>query len=138
MNVAHRMPAAFIVGSGNVVHNLRRIDWSYGDRGFDWADRFDAHVREAMTTNPAALADVQRHPDHGAAVPTAEHFLPLAYVAGLCEAAGETAQPFAEGRTLGSLSMTSYLVGMAVPTTAGGSAAGQVLPRDVPPEQTNT
>ena len=128
----------FIVGSGNVVHNLRRIEWAYGDRGFDWADRFDARVREVMTTNPAALADVQRHPDHDLAVPTAEHFLPLAYIAGLCKADGQAAQPFAEGRTLGSLSMTSYLVGMALTTPAGSGDAGQVLPRGVPPEQTNT
>jgi 4,5-DOPA dioxygenase extradiol len=128
----------FIVGSGNVVHNLRRIAWSYGDRGFDWAERFDARVREVMTTNPGALGDVQRHPDHDLAVPTAEHFLPLAYIAGLCQAGGETAQPFAEGRTLGSLSMTSYLVGMALPSANGSGAAKQVLPRDVPPEQTNT
>jgi len=127
-----------IVGSGNVVHNLRRVDWSFGDRGFDWAERFDARVREVMTTNPGALADVQRDPDHALAVPTAEHFLPLAYVAGLCSAAGETAQPFAEGRTLGSLSMTSYLVGMAMPATDGSGDAAQSLPREVPPEQTNS
>jgi len=91
-----------------------------------------------MTTNPGALADVQRDPDHALAVPTAEHFLPLAYVAGLCSAAGETAQPFAEGRTLGSLSMTSYLVGMAMPATDGSGDAAQSLPREVPPEQTNS
>ncbi len=133
-----RERGVLVVGSGNVVHNLRRIDWTHGDRGFDWAERFDARVRELMTTNPAALADVQRHPDHDLAVPTAEHFLPLAYVAGLCEAGGETAQPFAEGRTLGSLSMTSYLVGMAVPKAETSGDAAQVLPRDVPPEQTNT
>jgi len=133
-----RERGVFIVGSGNVVHNLRRVDWSYGDRGFDWADRFDARVREVMTTNPGALADVERHPDHALAVPTAEHFLPLAYVAGLCSAAGETAQPFAEGRTLGSLSMTSYLVGMPMPTEDTSGDGAQSLPRDVPPEQTNT
>ena len=133
-----RERGVFIVGSGNVVHNLRRVDWSYGDRGFDWADRFDARVREVMTTTPGALADVERHPDHALAVPTAEHFLPLAYVAGLCSAAGETAQPFAEGRTLGSLSMTSYLVGMPMPAEDTSGDGTQSLPRDVPPEQTNT
>jgi 4,5-DOPA dioxygenase extradiol len=133
-----RERGVFIVGSGNVVHNLRRIDWAYGDRGFDWAERFDARVREVMTTDPGTLADVQRDPDHDLAVPTAEHFLPLAYVAGLCRAGGEQAQPFADGRTLGSLSMTSYLVGMALPTAERSGDAGQVLPRDVPPEQTNT
>jgi len=133
-----RERGVLIVGSGNVVHNLRRVDWTYGNRGFDWAERFDARVREVMTTDPRALADVQLHPDHSRAVPTAEHFLPLAYVAGLCGAAGQTAQPFAEGRTLGSLSMTSYLVGMAMPTADTSGDAAQLLPRDIPPEQTNT
>jgi 4,5-DOPA dioxygenase extradiol len=133
-----RERGVLILGSGNVVHNLRRVDWSYGDRGFDWAERFDAHVRELMTTQPGALENVQRHPDHALAVPTPEHFLPLAYVAGLCRAAGGTARPFAEGRTLGSLSMTSYLVGMAVPPSVASGGHGQSLPPDVPPEQTNT
>jgi 4,5-DOPA dioxygenase extradiol len=124
-------------GSGNVVHNLRRIDWSYGDRGFDWSERFDAHVRSVMTSDPAALADVEKHPDYRLAVPTAEHFLPLAYLAGLCTAAGEVAQPFAEGRTLGSLSMTSYLLGMQPPVMAARTDDVQSMPPRVPPEQTN-
>ena len=120
-----RERGVFILGSGNVVHNLRRIDWSYGDRGFDWSDRFDTHVRALMTSDPAALADVEQHPDYRMAVPTAEPFLPLAYLAGLCSAAGEAALPFAEGRTLGSLSMTSYLLGMQPPTADGSAPAPQ-------------
>jgi 4,5-DOPA dioxygenase extradiol len=128
----------FIIGSGNVVHNLRRIDWSYGDRGFDWGERFDAHVREVMTTRPAALAEVLRHPDHALAVPTPEHFLPLAYLAGLCAAAGEPAQPFAQGCTLGSLSMTSYLLGMVPPPARDqGGGDANAMPASTPPEQTN-
>jgi 4,5-DOPA dioxygenase extradiol len=128
----------FIVGSGNVVHNLRRIEWSHGHRGFDWCERFDAHVRDMMTTRPAALADVQRHPDFALAAPTPEHFLPLAYLAGLCVEAGEPAQPFAGGCTLGSISMTSYLLGMRPPPprTTGGSDATS-MPAGTPPEQTN-
>lgn len=133
-----RDKGVFIVGSGNVVHNLRRIAWSHGDRGFEWADRFDAHVREAMTTRPAALADTQRHADYALAVPTPEHFLPLAYLAGLCVACGETASPFAEGRTLGSLSMTSYLLGMAPPVSSSAGAEDvPSMPPNTPPEQTN-
>lgn len=127
----------FIIGSGNVVHNLRRVDWAYGDRGFDWNERFDAQVRTIMTSDPAALAAVESHPDYPLAVPTAEHFLPLAYLAGLCTAAGEAAQPFAEGCALGSLSMTSYLLGMQPPAMRTGEEAAQSLPERVPAEQTN-
>ena len=128
----------FVVGSGNVVHNLRRMDRGYGDRGFDWADRFDTHVRDVMTTRPGDLAEVASHADCALAVPTPEHFLPLAYIAGMAAAAGETPQPFCEGRTLGSLSMTSYLVGMDVPASVHTGDDTQSLPRQVPPEQTNT
>ena len=133
-----RRKGVFILGSGNVVHNLRRVDGSYGNRGFDWAERFDAHVRDTMTSRPAGLIDVARHPDHALAVPTQEHFLPLAYIAGLCSAADETALPFAEGRALGSLSMTSYLLGMPVPASASDGEDAQSLPSRTPPEQTNT
>ena len=127
-----------IVASGNVVHNLRRIAWSHGDSGFDWAQRFDAHVRDLMTTRPASLGDVQRHPDYALAVPTTEHFLPLAYLAGLWTATSETPQPFAQGCTLGSLSMTSYVLGMR-PPPARSSAVSQAgsMPSNTPPEQTN-
>lgn len=128
----------FIVASGNVVHNLRRIEWSSGNQGFDWAERFDTHVRDLMTTRPASLGEVQNHPDYSLAVPTPEHFLPLAYLAGLCAADGQAAQPFAEGCTLGSLSMTSYLLGMT-PPSARASVAGDAnaMPAETPPEQTN-
>lgn len=128
----------FILASGNVVHNLRRVNWSQDERGFDWNERFDTHVRDLMTTNPAALAQVLHHPDYTNAVPTPEHFLPLAYLAGLCLAAGETAQPFAVGYALGSLSMTSYLLGLQPPPvrpTADSDATW--MPTSTPPEQTN-
>lgn len=133
-----RERGVFVVGSGNVVHNLRRMDRAYGDRGFDWAERFDAHVRDVMVNRPGDLAGVASHPDCALAVPTPEHFLPLAYIAGLAAAAGETPQPFAEGRTLGSLSMTSYVVGMPAPSARARGDEHQSLPARVPPEQTNT
>ena len=126
-----------ILGSGNVVHNLRLVDWARGSRGFDWADRFDARVRQLMTTAPGDLADIASSPDYALAVPTPEHFLPLAYLAGLCRASGEPAVPFAEARALGSLSMTSYVVGMRAPSQLGDAADSKTLPERVPPEQTN-
>jgi 4,5-DOPA dioxygenase extradiol len=131
----------FIVGSGNVVHNLRAIDRNRHDGAYDWGGRFDAAVKEIMTTEPARLPEMLRHPDYAAAVPTPEHFLPLAYLAGLCRAAGEPAVPFVQGGVMGSLTMTSYVLGAAPPAGAQRDVTGaDALPDPslVPPEQTNT
>lgn len=100
-----------VAASGNVVHNLRAISWGATGKGFDWADRFDLLVRDIMLHRPADLAEAERSPDHAMAVPTPDHFLPLAYIAGIAAATGRTVRSFTEGRTMGSLSMTSYAVG---------------------------
>ena len=126
----------FILGSGNVVHNLRRIDFRRPDLAFDWAERFDAKVKEVMTSHPQRLPEVASHPDFAASVPTSEHFLPLLYLAGICQAAGEPARPFVEGCTMGSISMTSFVVGAQPPAATGGEPAA-TLPRGIPPEDTN-
>jgi 4,5-DOPA dioxygenase extradiol len=125
-----------ILGSGNVVHNLRRIDWHQPDYGFDWAQRFDDAVHAVMTSNPLEVLSVTRHPDYQAAVPTAEHFIPLLYLAGL-GSAEEPANAVLRGYSLGSLSMTAYAVGWDV-DLAGPGAAAATLPAGLPPDQTNT
>lgn len=138
-----RARGVFVLCSGNVVHNLRRIAWHRPDTAFDWGDRFDAAVRTVMTTRPADIPSVLEHPDYDLAVPTPEHFLPLAYLCGLCDAAGETATPFAEGGTMGSLTMTSYLLGGHAATAApvpGAAVARQIEDVEairVDPEITN-
>lgn len=99
-----------VVASGNVVHNLGRIDWSTPDSGTKWAQRFDDEVRRIMTTEPSRLTEVVAHPDFAAAVPTPDHFIPLAYLAGMADAAGTTPRVLVDGCTLGSLSMTSYVL----------------------------
>ena len=134
-----RARGVLILGSGNVVHNLRRIDFRRPDLAFDWAERFDDEVKGIMTSKPARLAAVASHADYALSVPTPEHFLPLAYLAGLCNAASEPAAPFAEGRTMGSISMTSYVLGGAAPAERGSreGAAGLPDPQVVPPDDTN-
>ena len=129
-----------ILASGNVVHNLRVIQFRQPELAFDWAERFDASVKEAMATRPAAVATLESHPDHARSAPTPEHWLPLLYLAGLCDAAGEGAAPFAEGCTMGSISMTSYVLGgyAAPDATQQKGAAPLPDPRIVPPEDTNT
>ena len=130
-----------VVGSGNIVHNLRLIRFRQPGLAYDWGERFDAAVRAAMTSRPADVLGLDTHPDYARSVPTPEHWLPLLYLAGLCDAAGAAATPFVEGVTMGSISMTSYVLG-AEPAGEGnatkGAAAPLPDPRVVPPEDTNT
>jgi 4,5-DOPA dioxygenase extradiol len=98
-----------IIASGNVVHNLGRIQWDSEARGFDWADSFDYAAKNIMMNSPEAIATVNENEDFSLAVPTEEHFLPLAYIAGIASSTNATVTVFNDERTLGSLSMTSYI-----------------------------
>jgi 4,5-DOPA dioxygenase extradiol len=120
-----RHQGVLILGSGNVVHNLGRLDWDQPESGFDWAQRFDDAVRAEMTASPDQVLRVLSHPDFGSAVPTPDHFLPLLYIAGLAGADGHSTQTLIHGYTYGALSMTSYLVdGSPSRGSSGPGAAG--------------
>ena len=106
-----RERGVFILGSGNVVHNLRRLDWGQPTLGFDWARRFDDSAREVMTGAPQRAVALREHEDFALAAPTPEHFIPMLYIAGLADAAGVNAEVLVDGYAMGSLSMTSYLLG---------------------------
>jgi 4,5-DOPA dioxygenase extradiol len=99
-----------IVASGNVVHNLRAIAWGAEEQGFDWAHRFDDDAKEVLTQRPGDFATLESHHDYRMAVPTADHFLPAAYLAGIALATGTPVATELSGCTMGSLSMTSYSV----------------------------
>ncbi|NLY72822.1 MAG: 4,5-DOPA dioxygenase extradiol [Tissierellia bacterium] len=43
-----RDQGVLIYGSGNIVHNLRMVDWTMADKGFDWAYEFDEFVYEKI------------------------------------------------------------------------------------------
>jgi 4,5-DOPA dioxygenase extradiol len=105
---ALRSEGVLILGSGNIVHNLRLIDWNMPGIGTDWAQRFDEDMRAIMTSDPTELGRAGSHRDYQLAAPTADHFLPLAYVAGLAAAANTPTRTLIDGYEMGSLSMTSY------------------------------
>jgi 4,5-DOPA dioxygenase extradiol len=107
---ALRDRGVLIVGSGNIVHNLRAVVWQ--DMAFDWAVAFDERIKGLIESGDhAAIVDYPRlGPAARLAAPTAEHYLPLLYILALQDQ-GEGARFFAERVTYGSLSMRSVQIG---------------------------
>jgi 4,5-DOPA dioxygenase extradiol len=131
-----RERGVLILGSGNVVHNLARIDRGSPDGAFDWTQQFDGDAAEIMTSRPEDLARLESHDDFPLAAPTPDHFIPLLYLAGLASAAGDTAHVLVDGYAMGSLSMASYTLGChGIETEDSGGSP--ILP-DVPGDETNT
>jgi 4,5-DOPA dioxygenase extradiol len=130
-----RRHGVLIAGSGNVVHNLRRMDRTAPDAAFDWNKRFDDAVKSAMTSSPVEVARMNEHRDYQLAAPTPDHFIPLLYIAGLAAESGRNAKTLVEGYAMGSLSMTSYT--LDAPAVAAVGAKGSPPVTGVPGDQTN-
>ncbi|HEU5267617.1 MAG TPA: 4,5-DOPA dioxygenase extradiol [Jatrophihabitans sp.] len=132
-----RERGVLIVGSGNIVHNLRGMNWDLADDGYDWARRFDEDAREAMQREPAEFARLDAHRDFGDAVPTPDHFIPGLYFAGLASAApGSAPAVLVDGFAYGSLSMTAYTLGMRGPVVSGQGGVPRP-PDGLPPDGSN-
>jgi 4,5-DOPA dioxygenase extradiol len=132
-----RERGVLVMGSGNVVHNLRAIDWKQPDAGFDWARRFEEHSRRLFTETPGDADALVRHADYAMAAPTPEHFLPALYIAGLAAAAGEPLRVPIDGYAFGSLSMTCYTLGADAVATPPGLDGSAPLAGGAPPEASN-
>jgi len=109
-----RQSGVMVVASGNVVHNLQRVQWNQPDSAFDWAERFDEAVVSRLDDAPGDILQMEEHPDYRLAVPTPDHFVPLLYLAGLAAENEGRADAVVRGYAMGSLSMTCYGVGTAL------------------------
>lgn len=114
-----REQGVLIIGSGDVVHNLRLASWAPHAPAHDWALRFNAHIRDSLlagdvqtVTEYAALGE-----DGQLSVPTAEHYLPLLYVLGTLQEDEVITIPI-DGIEMGSISMMSVVVGALEPAPA--------------------
>jgi len=125
-----------ILGSGNVVHNLKRVQWDQPDAAFDWAERFDDAVVEQLARDPGDILRLVEHPDFRLAVPTPDHFIPLLYLAALSAAEGVRPEVLVRGYSIGSISMTCYGLGAKGILRQEPECAAR-LPEGVPPDQTN-
>jgi 4,5-DOPA dioxygenase extradiol len=111
---ALRHKGILIIGSGNIVHNLRLVDFYNMDvdnYGFDWAIEAREKVNSYLLDgNFQALIDYEKRGTAvQLAIPTPEHYLPLIYILGLKEK-NEELSLFNDKLLGGSLSMTSVKI----------------------------
>jgi 4,5-DOPA dioxygenase extradiol len=109
-----REKGVLILGSGNMVHNLRRIAFdriNEPEYGFDWALEMKAKfAKHILERNHSALIAYEGMGEAAKlAVPTPDHYYPLLYILGLQEK-GETASLFNDKAVAGSLTMTSVKI----------------------------
>jgi 4,5-DOPA dioxygenase extradiol len=126
-----------VLASGNVVHNLRRLQWDRPDAAFDWAERFDEAVVRQLAEAPGDVLKLAEHPDYAAAVPTPDHFIPLLYLAGLAAEAGAALDPLVRGHAMGSISMTCYGLGTGADLKCADAEGAATIPEGVPADQSN-
>lgn len=106
-----RDQGVLVIGSGNIVHNLRVLDFRSNATPFDWAVRFDADVQRYLRDGvDDALIGYERHPDGKLAVPTPDHYLPLLYANAL-RRNDDKMSILVDGVDLGSVSMTAVQFG---------------------------
>lgn len=97
-----------IVGSGNIVHNLRQIRWEENAEPFDWAVEFDewAKARLVERNYPALMNEYNRFEAGKLSVPTPDHYYPLLYTLGAADENDDLSFEYEEMQN-GSISMRS-------------------------------
>lgn len=109
-----RNKKVLILCSGNIIHNLRMLDWSKRDDeefGYDWATAVNGLIKKLVVMEK--VDDLCNYPQLGPdverAIPSPDHFWPLLYAMALKQS-GETVSFFNDKLVLGSLSMTSFII----------------------------
>jgi 4,5-DOPA dioxygenase extradiol len=109
---ALRKKGVLILGSGNIVHNLRNISFSDTAKPFDWAVEFDETVKTKIEQRN--FEDLMHYQQLGKAammaVPTNDHYLPLFYSLGLAEKDEQINFTYEEIQN-GSISMRCFQIG---------------------------
>jgi len=111
---ALRKKKVLIVGSGNMVHNLRMVAWDKLDTpgfGYDWALEAREKMNAAILKGDHQALDFRKQGRaFDLAIPTPEYFLPLLYVLALQDK-NEEALLFNDKPVAGALTMTSVKIG---------------------------
>jgi 4,5-DOPA dioxygenase extradiol len=108
-----RKKGLLVIGSGNIVHNLRLVDFSDMDaEPYDWSLEFDEWVKSNLiNTNHQELIDYQNIGKiANLSVPTNDHYLPMIYAIALQEK-NEKLKFVYEGFQNASVSMRAFQIG---------------------------
>jgi len=108
-----RDQGVLILGSGNITHNLRRVDWNENPKPVDWAVEFDELIKKAlMERDEQNLIGRNEKLKNlwNTAHPTLEHYLPLLYAYGASDYSDKL-NFIHEGFHMGSLSMRAVRFG---------------------------
>lgn len=107
-----REKGILIIGSGDIVHNLRLADYDIYGKPHEWAEAFDNYIVETVKNyNHEAIINYKELGEVAKlAVPTDEHFLPLLYVAGAQEK-DDKVEVIHKSIQNGSVSMTCLKIG---------------------------
>lgn len=109
-----RKKGVLIIGSGNMVHNLRMIAWDKMNDayGFDWALEINAVFKnKILDGNHQDLIRYQQlHKEIAKAIPTPDHYYPMLYALAL-QSSKDEIQFFNDKPVAGSLTMTSFKLG---------------------------
>lgn len=105
-----RDSGVLLLGTGGIVHNLRRLRWTDVEGPpEDWAQEFDAWV--AARLEGGAFRDILEYrteaPSSALAVPTSDHFDPIFFALGAALPADRLTTVYA-GFTYGTLSMRTF------------------------------
>lgn len=111
----HCANKVLIVGSGNIVHNLRAISFAHirqAGAAYEWAEIFRNGINQAILNrdNETLVHYLRLGEPAALSVPTPEHYLPLLYIMALRDGDDE-ARLFNDEIVGGSLSMPSVLLG---------------------------
>lgn len=107
-----RNKGVLIIGSGNIVHNLRMLDWEKpNNNGYDWAIEFDEYIAKALTqSNHNQLIQYNQVGKSALlSVPTNEHYVPMLYAAAAQTAPSQLVFTYQELQ-MGAISMRCFQI----------------------------
>ncbi len=106
-----RRKGILVIGSGNMVHNLRMVNWYKPSGGHDWAEETNEKIKKLILARDHKTLTCYASPgqEMALAIPTAEHYLPLLYALALQEK-NESVSIFNDKVVYGSVSMTSIII----------------------------